>query len=1002
MTEVESTIISISRSTIKLVDEDEDNNTKLLDKTIDGENKIQSYSTIENSNLKQEETKEQQPIEKQTKDEKPQQRIEPEYQTIAKRLFNEDFVSIKPSEYTQYLATNDEESTKIRNYYMNLFKWSPNLLISTRSLCSKLYLKAESQELDRILTSFTKSYIKQYPNNVFCTKNFEQIYIIIYSLILLNTSLHNSEVNKKSKISQTDFIKNTMSTFLNGDPKIKKSLSIKQKIGIENELSRYYEDLNRNELYLKDNKNKSNREAGPSHNSPKNKVSQTEEDINDDDLNTTINTSYDSHDGNLSRQLSNSSIWSTDTTNRRNSLAMKRISTTTSEVSNFTASGQQTRIPQRVGLARALIGQQQQQQNQQQLNGMYKNLNPSLQSQATTLRNRSSFDQQRSVNKRSSIASIMSKESNNGADDTISVLSFDTCNLDLDDEKVQEMDKFDVNDFQDEYDLQLELNGSPYLKEGLLKLRVLNNDSNDEATTTTSPIPTNNRFLSFFNRQPSRSSIGIHSSPILHKFNENFVVVSKGELSLYSFDPKLVKKYKKETSNQESEEEIGDGNWLKNAAKIGTYNLCSTFAQLEKSVNGKIIWSLTFPKISKRLPKKFIFEAGTKDIALEFINTCNFWASKITAIPTLEESISSIEYGWTDLDGLIKQKDSFKKLRTIQKWEPIINGVYLSNYYSQQLMQNNHFGMMKQFVKTSNYYNNLRKLYNDFVTKRSKFLENFNKMNYNCSNYNKIINNYDSKIEIYKQQLKMYKSYIIILGFALQLRFDLEASKRKEILDNSLEEQEEEEIEEIIESSSLTSVLPNDDDLTKSVKLEIKKLFYNMKDISKIIPTFKSSKSIKNLAELAAANHQQQQFLAENNKLVKSPKNFTLSNYKDNESPIAQLIASTSTNTKDNSSDSSISPPQKQSMMQTTIREEDEDEVDPEDDDEKTKTNLTEDDNDLERKSSEITKVEKSNSNSSSTTTSNLKLENGNGNVRPPLNLSSSSHNDLSKSALII
>ena len=48
-----------------------------------------------------------------------------------------------------------------------------------------------------------------------------------------------------------------------------------------------------------------------------------------------------------------------------------------------------------------------------------------------------------------------------------------------------------------------------------------------------------------------------------------------------------------------------------------------------------------------------------------------------------------------------------------------------------------------------------------------------------------------------------------------------------------------------------------------------------MKDISKVIPTFRSLKSIKNLADLAQDI---------DNKLVKSPKTFTLANYNDNES----------------------------------------------------------------------------------------------------------------------
>ena len=96
-------------------------------------------------------------------------------------------------------------------------------------LCSKLYLKGESQEIDRILSSFTKSYLKQHPKNVFCTKNFEQIYIIIYSLILLNTALQ-SGIEQKSRISQSDFIRNTFTTFVQQNEKLLKSLSVKQKL----------------------------------------------------------------------------------------------------------------------------------------------------------------------------------------------------------------------------------------------------------------------------------------------------------------------------------------------------------------------------------------------------------------------------------------------------------------------------------------------------------------------------------------------------------------------------------------------------------------------------------------------------------------------------------------------------------------------------------------------------------------------------------------------------
>lgn len=152
----------------------------------------------------------------------------------------------------------------------------------------------------------------------------------------------------------------------------------------------------------------------------------------------------------------------------------------------------------------------------------------------------------------------------------------------------------------------------------------------------------------------------------------------------------------------------------------------------------------------------------------------------------------------------------------------------------------------------------------------------------------------------------VYRSYIIILGFALQLRFDLHEEKKSQArdkLDTSLEDDS--------SHHSLIDDEQEDDELTKLVKSEIKKLFFNMKDIGNIIPTFKSSKSIKNIAKL------QEQHQLEQNKLVKSPKTFTLSNLKDNESPIAQLIAT---------SNQSSSPPRKESVMETTITEEDEEE----------------------------------------------------------------------------
>ncbi|KAI5958753.1 hypothetical protein CANMA_004170 [Candida margitis] len=819
---------------------------------------------------------------------------------IANKLFAEEISSAKPAEITQFLAGDDAESSEIRSLYFNNFKWPANLLSSMRLLCSKLYLKAESQELDRILSSFAQSYLNQHPQNVFCTQNFEQIYVIVYSLILLNTALHNVELNRKSRIRQSDFIRNTLSTFLHQDTKLSKSLSTKQKLSIEVTLSDFYDDLLKNELILKTE----------SSSTPSNRLSRASKD-EDNSTNITTTTlpasaatTSDTNgeiDHSVTRKSSNSSIWSTDTTqqqlqqqqqhqhqHQRFPLHLKRITSASSAITSqtaTTATTASTAAPARVGLARALAGSAVLHDQ-----SMYKHANHSLMSQRSSpaLRHRGSFDQ---ANKRTSVISRK-------VDDTMSVLSLDITGPNWQEDQ-KEMEQFDVEDYQDEYDLELELNGSPYLKEGLLKLKILNNDSIDDGSI--SQTHQANRFLSFFNQSRNIN--------VLSKFVDHFVVVSKGELSLYSFDPKVIKKHKR---TNDVEDDLGDGNWLRNAVKLGTYNLCSTYAALDQSQQqphhphhqtGKVYWTLTFPKITKKPAKKFIFEAGTKEIALEFVNTCNYWAAKISAIPTLEESVSSEEYGWVNLPHLIKTRKTFKKLKTIQKWEPVLQGVYISNLSVNE--QANHWGMMNQFVKTSSYYNHLKKSYRNFMQLKQKFIENFPKAQYNGSNYTRVISNFDTKIDHYKQQLMVYRSYIIILGFALQLRFDLHEEKQK---------QERDKLDTSLEDDSSHHSVPldeeqEDDELTKLVKSEIKKLFFNMKDIGNIIPTFKSSKSIKNIAKL------QEQHQLEQNKLVKSPKTFTLSNLKDNESPIAQLIAT---------SNQSSSPPRKESMMETTITEEDE------------------------------------------------------------------------------
>lgn len=93
---------------------------------------------------------------------------------------------------------------------MNNFDFANQRLdVAFRTLCSKLYLKAESQQLDRIIEAFAKRYYECNPTTLLHC--FDVVYAVAYSLLLLNTDLH--VVNDwTNKMTRSSFIKNTMET----------------------------------------------------------------------------------------------------------------------------------------------------------------------------------------------------------------------------------------------------------------------------------------------------------------------------------------------------------------------------------------------------------------------------------------------------------------------------------------------------------------------------------------------------------------------------------------------------------------------------------------------------------------------------------------------------------------------------------------------------------------------------------------------------------------------
>ncbi|KAF1839624.1 hypothetical protein BDW02DRAFT_575267 [Decorospora gaudefroyi] len=100
-------------------------------------------------------------------------------------------------------------STRTRKAFMELFDWTGfNILAAMRDLCGKIILKAETQQVDRILMSLSERWCECNSNHGF--KAVDVVHTICYSILLLNTDLHLADI--ESRMTRSQFVRNTLPT----------------------------------------------------------------------------------------------------------------------------------------------------------------------------------------------------------------------------------------------------------------------------------------------------------------------------------------------------------------------------------------------------------------------------------------------------------------------------------------------------------------------------------------------------------------------------------------------------------------------------------------------------------------------------------------------------------------------------------------------------------------------------------------------------------------------
>ncbi|KAG8754708.1 hypothetical protein FRC12_011107 [Ceratobasidium sp. 428] len=132
--------------------------------------------------------------------------IEGRGQSLAARCWQEDENFLAKEKIAEWLGGLPAINKVALRYYMDYFDFSGMRLDSAfRHLCTKLYLKAETQQVDRILEEFSRRFWDCNRGSVYGSPSI--VHAISYSLLLLNTDLHIAELS--SHMSKTQFVRNT-------------------------------------------------------------------------------------------------------------------------------------------------------------------------------------------------------------------------------------------------------------------------------------------------------------------------------------------------------------------------------------------------------------------------------------------------------------------------------------------------------------------------------------------------------------------------------------------------------------------------------------------------------------------------------------------------------------------------------------------------------------------------------------------------------------------------
>ncbi|KAL8636367.1 MAG: hypothetical protein Q9228_006228 [Teloschistes exilis] len=578
-----------------------------------------------------------------------------EDKVLAQRVYEGDETLVTKPKVAAWLGEAGPDRARVRRAYMELFDWQNlNILAALRDFCGRLLLKGETQQVDRILDSFSSRWCACNPNHGF--KATDVVHTICYSILLLNTDMHMAEIEQK--MTRPQFIKNTLPTIRRvamdaapDDFESKRASTLPARNWAESP-SRRSRSLSRPRSSSEGRRSYEGRR--PSYRlstRPSDQVTQVlrssgsptplDQEIATDDCGPLVKAPLH---GKMSAWEAQIEVVLKDFFN---SIRQQRLPQHKSEVKepaepppppSHSLSAMTTNMLRRTPSMLSKAGSEHTSFHGRSSETRFgagrwtskTRSRPRLYPSSTVGSSRTSFEDQSSMwtpsasstwskyslGKTQTSMSIHSELSNLPSNDYQQSIGFANA---LSQAIIREEGVFDPAEdvlraaplLEDE---SLELAGAPWAKEGILKHK--------------------HHLEAMDKKAKDRNWI------------ESFAVIEKGWLRLFSFNMNAKSLRQKANRQRAMGGVVGGGNWMDSAEDLGKFLLRQTIASALPppgySKTRPHVWALSLPNGAVHL-----FQVGTPEIVKEFVTTANYWSARLSKEP-LVGGISNIEYGWSD------------------------------------------------------------------------------------------------------------------------------------------------------------------------------------------------------------------------------------------------------------------------------------------------------------------------------------------------------------------